>query len=148
MNRIFIILAFVISSHVLFAGGVDTLFYKANAAYDQEFYEEAIVSYEQVIAEGFESSQLYFNLGNSYFKLNDYPSAIYFFEKAKKLSPNDEDILFNLTVANGLIVDKIEPVPELMFTQWWRSFYNMFNANTWAIISIAGFILFSVSWII
>ena len=142
MYRILIILAFVFSNHILLAGGVDTLFYKANAAYDHEFYEEAIKSYEQVIAEGFESSQLYFNLGNSYFKLKDYPSAIYFFEKAKKLSPNDEDILFNLTVANGLIVDKMEPVPELIFTQWWRNFYNMFNANTWAIISVAGFIVF------
>ncbi len=142
MNRIFVILAFIFSSHVLLAEGLDTLFYKANAAYDQEFYEDAISSYELVIAQGYESSQLYFNLGNSYFKLQNYPSAIYFFEKAKKLSPNDEDVLFNLTVANGLIVDKIEPIPELIFTQWWRSFYNMFNANTWAIISIAGFILF------
>lgn len=144
MNKIIVILAFVFCGHVLLAGGIDTLFYKANAAYDHEFYEEAIVSYEKVIEEGFESSQLYFNLGNSYFKLKDYPFAIYFFEKAKKLSPNDEDILFNLTVTNGLIVDKIEPVPELIFTTWWRSFYNMFTANTWAIISVAGFVFFFI----
>jgi tetratricopeptide (TPR) repeat protein len=144
MNRILIIAAFVFSSHALFAGGIDTLFYKANAAYDHAFYEEAVVSYEKIIEQGFESSQLYFNLGNSYFKLKDYPSAIYYYEKAKKLSPNDEDILFNLTVANGLIVDKIEPVPDLIFTKWWRSFYTMFDTNTWAWISVAGFMLFFI----
>lgn len=133
---------FVFSGHILMAVGIDSLFYKANAAYDNDYYEQAIVSYEKIIDQGFESAQLYYNMGNSYFKLKDYPSAIYYYEKAKKLAPNDEDILFNLSVANGLIVDKMEPVPELIFTQWWRTFYNMFTANTWAIISVVTFILF------
>ncbi|MBN2173660.1 MAG: tetratricopeptide repeat protein [Bacteroidales bacterium] len=123
---------------------VDTLYFKANAAYSNEMYADAAHLYQQIVDKGYESSDLYYNLGNAYFKTNDIPSAILYYEKAKKLRPNDEDINFNLKIANTKIVDKIEPVPELFLKEWWRSLYNMFSANTWAKISIGGFILFFV----
>ncbi|MCD4731355.1 MAG: tetratricopeptide repeat protein [Bacteroidales bacterium] len=127
-----------------FSANIDTIFSKANQEYSNELYTNAIEDYNLIIQNGYESAELYFNLGNAYFKTNDIPSAILYYEKAKKLNPNDEDISFNLNVANTRIVDKIEPVPELFLKQWWRSIYNIFNANTWAIASVAGFILFFV----
>ena len=123
---------------------IDTLFYKANDEYSKELYTNAIEHYMQIVDEGFESADLYFNLGNAYFKSENIPSAILYFEKAKKLRPNDEDVNFNLNVANTMIVDKIEPVPVLFFWNWWRSVYNLFNADTWARISVYGFILFFI----
>jgi len=144
MKKLIIIGILIIVFNGSFASGIDTLFFKANAAYSNEMYSDAIESYLQIIDQGYESAHLYYNLGNAFFKTDDFPSAILYFEKAKLLNPNDENILFNLNVANTKIVDKIEPVPELFFRQWWRSLYNLFSADTWAKISIAGFILFFI----
>ena len=127
-----------------FSANVDTIFSRANHEYTNEMYTNAIEDYHLVIQNGVESAELYFNLGNAYFKTNDIPSAVLYYEKAKKLKPTDEDINFNLNVANTQIVDKIEPVPELFLKKWWRSIYNIFNADTWAIVSVVGFILFFV----
>ncbi|MFU8842736.1 MAG: tetratricopeptide repeat protein [Bacteroidales bacterium] len=126
------------------AAEIDTLFFKANAAYANEYYEDAIHYYNKIIDAGFESPTLYFNLGNAYFKSQDMPSAILYYEKALKFSPNDEDIRFNLQTANTRIVDKIETVPELFIYAWWRSFYNMMPVDNWAILSVTGFIIFIV----
>jgi tetratricopeptide (TPR) repeat protein len=129
---------------VSFASGIDSLFYKANAAYNNQYYEDAINNYQKIVDAGYESADLYYNLGNAFFKNDEIPSAILYYEKALKLKPNDEDIRYNLDVANTRIVDRIEPMPELFYKRWWRSFYNMFTANTWAKISTGGFILFIV----
>lgn len=140
---LFILLGFLITGRT-FAFDANATFAKANEAYAQEMYAEAIELYEQIIAVKYESAELYFNLGNAYFKQGEIPSAILNYEKAKKLKPNDDDIDFNLNVANTKIVDKIEPVPELFLWQWWRSFCNIFSADTWAKTSVAFMILFFI----
>jgi tetratricopeptide (TPR) repeat protein len=122
----------------------DTLYRKANDAYTNGFFLEAIDQYLTIVDHGYESADLYFNIGNACFKLEDYPSAILYYEKAKKLAPNDDDILFNLALANTRIIDKIEPVPELFFKTWWRSLTYAFGLNTWAYLGVAAFILFFV----
>jgi len=119
----------------------DTLISRANQAYNQGLYDSAITLYTTVLDEGLESNELYYNMGNAYFKSNKLPSAILYYEKAKKLSPNDEDVNFNLSIANSMIVDKIEKVPELFYKQWWNYFYNAFNEDMWTILSI-------ISWLI
>lgn len=119
----------------------DTLLKIGNNAYNQGLYDSALTVYHQVEKQNLESTQLYYNMGNAYFKKNDLPSAILYFEKAKKLAPDDEDIDYNLRIANSMIVDKIERVPELFYKKWWNYFYNFFDADTWTIISI-------VSWFI
>lgn len=144
MKKAVFIVFLVTGSLSASAAGIDTLFFKANAAYANEYYEDAIHYYNKIVDAGFESSILYFNLGNAYFKSQELPSAILYYEKALKLSPNDEDIRFNLQTANTRIVDKIEPVPELFIYSWWRSFYNMLPVDGWAILSVSGFILFIV----
>jgi len=142
MKRVFFALAMLIYLLPAFAGGIDTLYTRANEEYDKELYTNAVEDYLQIIQNGYESPEVYYNLGNAYFKLDDYPSAILYYEKAKKLAPNDEDINFNLKVVNTKIVDKIEPVPELFLKRWWKAVYNMFNSTTWAWIAIVSFIVF------
>jgi tetratricopeptide (TPR) repeat protein len=144
MKKILYILLGVLFINRVFAFDANATFAKANEAYAQEMYAEAIDFYQQVITIGYESAELYFNLGNAYFKQNEIPSAILYYEKAKKLKPNDEDIDFNLNVANTKIVDKIEPVPELFLWQWWRGIYNLFSADAWAKISVGCMILFFI----
>ena len=126
------------------ANGPDSLFYKANQEYNKEMYANAVEDYLKVVSAGYESGALYYNLGNSYFKLDDIPSAILYYEKAKKLAPEDEDLDFNLNVAKMKVLDKIEPLPELFFKTWWRHLVTLFKADSWTKISLALFILFFV----
>jgi len=115
---------------------------QANSAYSQGLYDSAIVLYQEVVNGKMESAELYYNLGNAYFKNNNLPKAILYYEKAKKLSPNDEDIRYNLSIANSMIVDKIDRVPEMFYKHWWKYFYNLFNADTWTIVSLAVWAVF------
>ncbi len=117
----------------------DSLMAKANAAYDHQLYDSAVNTYQQILKMGVVSPALYYNLGNAYFRKKDVPSAILYYEKAKKLSPNDPDILYNLNRANTMIVDKIDKVPELFLKRWWNYFYNLFDADTWAALSLISF---------
>jgi len=87
----------------------NALITEGNKAYADGLYNNAISSYTKVLDEGYESADLYYNLGNACFKTDDLASAILYYEKALKLSPNDDDIVFNLNVANSRITDKIEP---------------------------------------
>lgn len=119
----------------------DTLVLKGNQAYNEGLYDSAIMVYTNVLDQGFESYELYYNLGNAYFKNNDLPSAILFYEKAKKIAPNIEDVNFNLSIANSMIIDKIETVPELFYKKWWNYFYNAFSEDTWTILSIISWVL-------
>lgn len=144
MRNIAILPVFLILWTSLQASQPDSLFIKANEAYNKEFYQEATDLYLQIESLGYESADLYFNLGNACFKQENYPLAILYFEKAKKLNPSDEDIEHNLLVANSKIVDKMEPVPELFFKKWWRDFYNLFPGDTWAVIGVISFILFFI----
>ncbi|MCF8299124.1 MAG: tetratricopeptide repeat protein [Saprospiraceae bacterium] len=116
----------------------------ANAAYAKGDYQKAMTHYQSIIDNGYEAADLYYNLGNSYFKTSDIPSAILYWEKALKLKPNDEDIDFNIKVANTLIADKIEAVPDLFFKEWWKSMCNLFSSNTWTKIGLATFFIFIV----
>ena len=111
----------------------------ANQAYSDGNFEDAISLYEQVLEHDYEAPQLYYNLGNSYFKSNNLPAAILNYERAKRLAANDEDIAFNLKLANLKTPDKIESIPTLFFKTWWNSFARLFSGKQWAIISIVSF---------
>ena len=118
---------------------------KANKLYNEGLYDSSLVLYNSILDQNLQSAELYFNIGNAFFKNNNLPKAILYYEKALKLSPNDEDIKYNLSISNSMIVDKIENVPQLFYKQWWNYFYNRYSTNTWAIISIVIWILFLVS---
>ena len=135
------IIVFLFFTIGLFASENDSLINIANKKYSEGLYNEAIENYQKVIDNGYTSSELYFNLGNSYFKMNDLPSSILYYERAGRLAPNDDDIQFNLKIANSRIPDKIAKVPELFFKRWWNSFYNMFSVNNWAKITIFVFVI-------
>jgi tetratricopeptide (TPR) repeat protein len=107
-----------------------------NAAYMKGNYTKAITFYNNFLSSGYESYAVYFNLGNSYYKTNDFPRAILNYEKAKKLAPTDADIQFNLQLANQKTVDKIGTDNQLFFVGWWNNFLNLASERGWAIICI------------
>jgi tetratricopeptide (TPR) repeat protein len=115
---------------------------KANSEYAKGNYQNAIGLYKQIEDAGYEAPGLYYNLGNAWFKTNNYPSAILYYEKAKRLDPSDEDIEFNIKVANSKIIDKIDIVPELFYNRWWKTIYSLTTSYGWAVFSILSLTLF------
>lgn len=120
----------------LFPGTPELLMEQANQAYINESYHEAVELYEQIAGMEIESDLLYYNLGNAYFKTGQYAAAILNYERALRLSPNDENIRHNLRIARGRIGDRSEPLPRLFFVEWHNSFVRLQSADGWAVTSI------------
>lgn len=104
-------------------------------------YKEAIQSWTEVYNTGYRSANLCYNLGNAYFKLNNIPQAILFYERAALLNPADEDINYNLQIARTLTVDRFQEIPELFFVEWYDFVSLFLSSNLWARISLISFIL-------
>jgi len=145
MKKIFIYFIILYSvSTTIFAQDFDPqdLLKKANKAYNKQNFEEALNYYSQILHHGLVSSELYYNIGNSYYRMGKIGYAILNYEKALKLSPGDDDIKHNLSVANSHTVDKIEELPKLFLIEWWDSLVMLFSVNTWAFIFILFFVIF------
>ncbi|MDR0363832.1 MAG: tetratricopeptide repeat protein [Bacteroidales bacterium] len=105
--------------------------------YNANMYHDALEYYKYINDTlGLESAALYYNMGNSAFKMNDLPLAILFYEKALKINPKDEDALFNLGLSNSRIPDKIEVVPEVLPVRWYKAVVSIFTPNQWAYCAI------------
>ncbi|MCF8364904.1 MAG: tetratricopeptide repeat protein [Bacteroidales bacterium] len=139
MKKNIVIIFLLLLAGFAFADDKLQLIEEANKSYSEDDFQNAIDLYEKVIGNGVESSELYFNLGNAYFKINEIPTAILYYEKAKKLYPSDEDIQFNLQIANSRIVDKIEMVPDIFYVKWWKNLLYTFSVDEWAMMSIVSF---------
>lgn len=107
-----------------------SVFEEANRLYLEQKYDAAISRYESVIKNGYESGEVYFNLGNAYFKSGKLQHAILNFERAKKIIPNDDDVNFNLQLANVQLIDKVESIPDLFIYQWFNSLLSVFSLET------------------
>mgnify|MGYP002709029981 CR=1 FL=1 len=140
MKKIYIYLLFVVIGILPIYS--QTTLTQANEAYGQEDYITAIELYEQTLREQGVSSDLYYNLGNAYYKHNEFAKAILNYERALLLNPGNEDARFNLEMANTHIVDKIDPVGKFFLSVWIDSLRNFLSSNTWAVIGIVSFLLF------
>lgn len=140
-----ILYLFLLISQVFFA---QSGFEKGNALYQKGQYKEAIQEYESIIDGGKQqSAELYFNLGNSYYKLNKVAPSIYNYEKALVLKPNDPQTLNNLKFAKKLTIDEIKEVPKVGFAKLIQNFTAIFDYNTWAKISVGISFVFLLAFI-
>jgi len=114
----------------------EPLLRQAENAYDQKNYQEAISSYEKLVQEGYRSFQLYFNLGNAYYRANKLGKAIYNYELARKLSPTDEDISINLSIAQAKTIDKIDSRENFFISAVKTGLLTSLSTTSWAWLSI------------
>jgi tetratricopeptide (TPR) repeat protein len=105
-------------------------------------FKEALDAWNDLYKTGYRSASLAYNIGNAYFKLNNIPAAILFYERAYLLDPADENINYNLQIARTLNVDRFNEIPELFFIKWYHFVALSLPTNTWARISLVSFILF------
>ncbi len=142
MKQLFALFCFLFISINLFAGAEKALLDSANKAYSKKNYAAAINFYEKVLSQNIEAPEIYYNLGNAYFKNRNLPLAILNYERAKKRKPEDEDIVFNLKMANQLIADKID-TPEVHFLSAKRSLLlNVCTEKTWSLYSLGSWMIF------
>ena len=126
----------------------DVLFEEGNALYNQGKYAEAIAKYEILLERDTHSSALYFNLANAHYKLNNVAPTIYYYEKAKLLSPKDKDIQNNLNFAQNMTVDAIDNVSEVGFSRLFNNIINAFSADIWSKMAVGGVLLFVLLFLI
>jgi tetratricopeptide (TPR) repeat protein len=108
---------------------------EADSAYVRGEYQKAIDSYEALLKKGV-SAELYYNLGNAYYRTENITRAVLNYERALLLSPSDPDIRFNLQMARSKTIDKIVPEQEMFFVTWYRSLVNMASVDGWAMIAL------------
>jgi tetratricopeptide (TPR) repeat protein len=144
LKRLFYLLIVTILPLLSFGNDdAGVLFKKANDLYAKSQYKEALSAYEQIIDGGYQSTAVYFNMGDASYKMGDIPSALLYYEKAHKLSPGDEDINFNLTYVNLKTIDKIDPAPDFFLYRWWQWVILGFSAKVLSVWSIIFFFLAS-----
>ncbi|WP_281323059.1 tetratricopeptide repeat protein [Flavobacterium aestivum] len=144
MKNIFYIL--LLTTQFFFA---QSGFEKGNDLYQKGKYDLAIKEYESVLAENKESAELYFNLGNCYYKLQKTAPAIYNYEKALVLDPANKEALNNIKFAQKHTIDEIKVVPKVGFAKLLRDFTGIYPFDTWAWIAIGlatSFLLFFLGY--
>lgn len=119
-----------------------TGFEKGNTLYQKGKYDQAISEYKNVLASRKHSAELYFNIGNCYYKLNKVAPSIYYYEKALVLNPEDAETLNNLKFAQKLQIDEIKVIPKVGFSKLIQNVTSAFHYNTWAWISVCFSMLF------
>ncbi len=114
---------------------------EADALYEKEKYSEAAAAYQSVMNDNGVAYEIYYNLGNCYYKLDDMPRAVLNYERAYLLNPGDADVRTNLALARGKTVDKVVPPSEMFFVTWWRELTHSMDIASWTAVGIFSFVL-------
>jgi len=132
INIIWMVSPSILSAQI----NVENIFSQANELYNKGSYIEAINNYKEIIKNDFHSAELYYNLGNAYYRLDSIASSVYYYEKALQLNPNDREIIDNLELINKTLVDEIDPITTPLIESILNSISNIFYFETWGYISI------------
>ena len=136
MKKIFVIISFVSSCFGFSQISNDENFSSGINLYNEGKYLEAINQFNLIIENGEHSDALYFNLGNSYYKINDLANSIYYYEKALKLKPNDSDVLNNLSYSQNMLIDKVEKLPTNQVSEFFNLISNTLSIDQWLFFGI------------
>jgi len=112
------------------------LYNEASVLYKANQFTEAAAVYEKITAQGYRSAEVYYNLGNCYYKMHNTGKAILNYERALKLAPDDEDIAHNLKLAQLTTIDRVQPVPQLAIVTKWNNLLHSFSSKGWAVFAL------------
>lgn len=125
--------SFLTLSMCVMAQSPEQLMQQGNEAYSAGDYESAVEAYEHTLAAGYTSAELYYNLGNSYYRLEELGLAILNYERALRLKPNDRDTRENLNLANSKTQDQIASLPQFFVARWYQQMVQWFTPKGWRI---------------
>lgn len=144
MKKIYLILLLLLSVSVTY--GQTKL--QADSAYINNDFAGAVEMYESILTTEGEAADIYYNLGNSYYKMDNIAKAILNYERALVLNPGDGDIRFNLELAQSKAVDKVIPISEMFFVTWIKELTDLMSEKGWAKLSIIAFVLMLLSLVL
>lgn len=119
----------------------DSLWAAGAEAYGREDWSGAENAWSGILDMGLESPELYFNLGNAFYREDDIAHAILNYERALRLDPSYADARYNLEFARSSLQDKIESVPEFFLSVWVRNLSRLLPSDVWAWAGVALFAL-------
>ena len=141
MIRFIIIILF---SSLCWASIEENLFYEGNNHMIAENYNDAVQVYETILNLGYKSSELYYNLGNAYYRLNFIGQSIWAYTNAIQLAPRNQDIKHNLSVANARIIDRIKIPETFIILDYYRLFKSSLTINEWFLMGSLSLFLVSL----
>ena len=141
-----VLLLMAAGTQVLAQDDVTGLWEKGNEAFAAGQWQNALNYYQMIEGENLQSADLYYNIGNTYFKMDDPAHAILYFERALKCDPSHADAAHNLSIATQMTLDRVDAVPEFILIGWFRNLRQSFSADTWAtltlvLLALAGILL-------
>ncbi len=145
----FIVLA-LLNVYCVYAQSPAQVFEQANQLYQQGKFAAAAEAYEVILHNGYAGAELYYNLGNAYYKGGNVARAILSYERACKLNSNDDDLRHNLQIANLMITDKIDAAPRLFVWDYWEGVKGFFSINsiTWIAYGVYVLLLGSLAIVV
>jgi tetratricopeptide (TPR) repeat protein len=144
MKRVIFIISFIFCFSA--SAQNEALFERGAKAYNVGDFEKAVEFYQEILQKGEHSAALYYNLGNTYYKLTQIAPSIYYYEKALLLVPNDPEITNNLAYAQNMTLDAIEILPETGFTRIYKNITGRLSFDQWAYSAVVFMILFVLSY--
>jgi len=126
----------------------EAVYVNAQNEYKSKDYAKAIISYHKILANDVLAPEVFYNLGNCYYKIDSIGKAIQYYEKARKLIGDEEDLMHNLKLAHAKTVDKIEPMPEFVVTSTWKNIVNFKTADTWANYALINFVFVFIAFVL
>lgn len=144
INKIIIKILFsllILFSSQTFSSNINEVMEKGSEHYKKNEFSLAVEEYQKLADKGYEGTSLYYNLGNSYYRMGKIGYAILYYEKALKFDPADEDIKHNLALTKLELKDKFETLPTFFIFQIWEGLLAAFSVSGWTIIVYVIFIL-------
>ena len=144
MKRLILFLSLILS-FVSVAFAQSDVLKQANTLYSKGNYTDAAKAYEKVLAGQGVAPELYFNLGNAYYKSSETGRAILNYERALRISPTFEDARYNLEIAQLKVVDNVNLNQNFFIGRWVDGLIKFFNSNQWIWISMVLFLITLIS---
>lgn len=143
MKKIFYTVVILFAAITVFANeNADTLIARAETYYTQKQYDSALTLYMQVYDQNLHSADLFYNIGNTYFRSDDLARSILWYERALLVNPKHHEARVNLEFVNARQIDKVVALPLGIVAQFFQKTHQMFNYTTWAVLSLAFLALF------
>ncbi len=139
---------FFLLAFSLHADEAESLFQQANQQYEAGNFQQAAATYEKILAAGKANWQVYYNLGNAYYKQKRVGKAIISYERARRLNRDNEDIDFNLDLANLSVADRIAAMPRSLAVVWLDNAIHFFTIEAAAMVMLIFWVLLFIGAVI
>lgn len=117
------------------AKNIDEIFHNANLLMGREKYTEAVKTYKLIMNFQPLRSEIFYNLGNAYFRLDSLGLALWAYSTANLISPRNEDIKYNLNLVNDKLVGDIRLPNRIFFQKIYRTIKGSFTFIEWSFFS-------------